>query len=214
MQYHWFLKSFSNYINTNYVRLGISSDQKDAIVLLWTNWVPKMNAYTDPNTYGSISITDINALYIATKFITTGVQGQVSSNPSVTLSGADYANLGIAKPKAHRTHVPAVRFAPIVTCISNTTLMPVFFAFNPSMPTKKKKPKDVAAIGVKIAFVGAGDPPPAAAAYVTQDSEGNTEFEMIVTADKVGKEMWIICFYISPTGEAGPDSAPFMVVIV
>ena len=113
MQYHWFLKSFSNYINTNYVRLGISSDQKDAIVLLWTNWVPKMNAYTDPNTYGSISITDINALYIATKFITTGVQGQVSSNPSVTLTGADYANLGIAKPKAHRTHVPAVRFAPI-----------------------------------------------------------------------------------------------------
>ncbi len=160
MQYHFFLKGMTNYINTNYVRLGISSDQKDAIVLLFTNWTPKMDAYTNCSTYGTVSITDINALYIATKLITTGVQGQISSNPTVTLTGADYANLGIAKPKARRTYVPAVKFAPVVSCISNTTLMPVFFAFNPSMPTKKKKPKDVGAIGVRIAFVGVGSPPP------------------------------------------------------
>ncbi len=214
MQYHFFLKGMTNYINTNFVRLGISSDQKDAIVLLFTNWTPKMDAYSNGSTYGPVSITDINALYIATKLITTGVQGQISSNPTVTLTGADYANLGIAKPKARRTHVPAVKFAPVVSCISNTTLMPVFFAANPNFPTQKRKPKDVRFIGVRLCFVKAGDPPPVFADFVTQDPEGHTEFEMPVTADKVTWELWIICYYISPTGEAGPDSTPFMVVIV
>ncbi len=213
LEFNFELKYFVAYITINFLELGISSDQKDAIVLLLTDWETPFADYTNPNTHNTITITAINDLYLENKRILEGVKLQIKSNPSITLTALDYANLYIPKPKSVRSHIPAVSYAPVVTCISNSHLLPVFFVADPNHPAKRGKPKDVKAIGVKICYAGVGATP-SADDYRIQQSEGRTEFEWPCPSDKVGKALWVICFYLSPTGEAGPDSNPASVTII
>ncbi len=156
----------------------------------------------------------MNTVYDEDKRIMDGVQMQIKSNPSITLTTVDYANLDIPKPKTGRTPVPAVNFAPVVSCIRNTHLLPVFFAANPNQPAKSAKPPKVGAIGLKICYTDAAGTAPPLDDYRIQQQEGRTEFELPQIVDKVGKKLWVICFYLSPTGEAGPDSEPCSVIIV
>ncbi len=214
LDYHFFFKAFSAYISTNFLALGISSDQKDEIVGLFTAWLLVFDDYTNPNFHNNISIGDINVLYITDHAITEGVKTQIKSNPSIELSGVDYVNLGIARPKKPRSNVPAKDFAPTITLVSNTHLTTKIFAMDPNRIGKKGKPKDVESIGYKTAYTGADAVPPVAEDYRRQEPEGSTVFEILSVGDKEGKRLWVICYYLSPTHEAGPDSRPFSIVIV
>jgi len=214
LDYHFFFKAFTAYIEIHFLELGITLEQKDAIVDAWDAWVLVFDDYVNPNEHNEISIGDVNSLYVTDHEMTEGVKTQISSNPSIELSGLDYVNLDIPRPKKPRTHVPAKDYAPTVSLISNPHLTPKFFAMDPTRPAKKGKPKDVAFIGLKICFTDVAATPPDADAYRIQRPEGNTIFEVICTGDKVGKRLWVICFYLSPTNEAGPDSAPFPIIIV
>ncbi len=207
------LKFFVAYIVVNFADLFLTSDQKDEIQAMWTDWGTPFDAYTDPNTHNTITVTAMNDLYIANRSAVDGVKQQIKSNPSITLTALDYANLYIPKPKTTRSRIPAVGYAPVVSCISNSHLLPVFFVADPNHPAKRGKPKDVAAIGVKICYAGVGATP-SADDYRIQQSEGRTEFEWPCPSDKVGKVLWVICFYLSPTGEAGPDSNPESITII
>ena len=157
----------------------------------------------------------MNTTYADDKRIMDGVQLQIKSNPSIELTTVDYANLDIPKPKTTKSRVPAVNFAPVVSCIRNTHLLPVFFAADPNRPAKSAKPPTVGAVGVKICYTEATvTAPPELDDYRVQQQEGRTEFELPQTAGNVGKKLWVICFYLSPTGEAGPDSEPCFIIIV
>ena len=214
LQFNYVLKAFVAYIVIHYLELGISVDQKDGLETNWTEWIPVIDTYTDPNSHNSISIGDMNLTYTDDKRIVDGVKMQIKSNPSIELTPIDYANLDITKPSKSKTRVPAVKFAPVVNCIRNTHLLPVFFAGNPNYPTQKAKPPTVGAVGVKICYTDATATAPPLDDYRVQQQEGKTEFEQPQIAANVGKKLWTICFYLSPTGEAGPDSEPCGVVIV
>ncbi len=214
LQFNYVFKAFVAYIVIHYLELGISLEQKLGLATNWTDWGPVIDTYTNPNLHNEITIGDMNLFYDEDKRIVDGVKLQIKSNPSIQLTPVDYANLDISKPNKSKARVQAVNYAPVVSCIRNTHLLPVFFAANPNYPAKKAKPAKVGAIGLKICFTAADAAAPTADDYRVQQQEGKTEFELPQIADKVGKKLWIICFYLSPTGEAGPDSAPCSVVIV
>ncbi len=214
LKYHFEFKSIKSYVEINYLDLGIPLAQKDSIVDQWDAWVIVFDDYTAPDTHNEISIGDINALYITDHAMTEALKLQISSNTTIELSGVDYANLYIPRPKKQRTNVPAKDFAPIISLIKNTHLDTEIFAMDPNRIGKKGKPKDVESIGYKIVYTDAAATPPAIDDYRRQEPEGSTIFEILSTGDKEGKRLWVICYYLSPTHEAGPDSEPFSIIIV
>jgi len=215
LQFNYVLKAFVAYIVIHYEDLGISEDQKDEIEPLWPAWGPFIDAYSNPNEHNEITIGNMNLVYVEDKRIVDGVKLQIKSNPSIELSPVDYANLDIPKPKKKRTNVPVLNYAPVVSCVRNTHLLPVYFAADPNHPAKHAKPEDADAIGVKICYTEATvTAAPELDDYRIQQQEGKTEFELPQTAGNVGKKLWVICFYLSPTGEAGPDSEPCFIIIV
>ena len=214
MRFHFFFKAFVAYIDLNFAALGIIPATRTVLDNMWTAWGPVYDAYTNPNTHGTITITDMIALYLEDLKYTEAIKKQVLSNLDIVLTGADYANLDITKPTKKRAKVPPLKYAPSVACFSIVHLLPSFFAFDPFHPTFKRKPKDVAKIGVKIAWTKVDEAAPLLKDYQMQIPENTTEFEFPVTSDKVGLRLWVICFYLSPTGEAGPDSEPIFVVII
>jgi hypothetical protein len=214
LQFNYVLKAFVAYIIIHYLELGISLEQKDGLALNWTDWGPVIDTYTNPNSHNTISIGDMSLAYTEDKRIVDGVKLQIKSNPSIELTPIDYANLDIPKPNKSKTRVPAVNYAPVVSCIRNTHLLPVYFAGDPNQPARVAKPPKVGAIGVKICYTDATGTAPPLDDYRVQQQEGKTEFEQPQTAANVGKKLWTICFYLSPTGEAGPDSEPCSVIIV
>ncbi len=150
LQFNYVLKAFVAYIVIHYLELGISLEQKDGIEPLWTGWGPVIDAYTNPNQHNEITIGDMNLLYDEDKRIVDAVKQQIKSNPSIVLTPVDYANLDIPKPTKKRTNVPVLKYAPVVSCIRNSHLLPVFFGADPNHPAKHAKPADADAIGVKI----------------------------------------------------------------
>ena len=101
--------------------------------------------------------------------------------------------------------------SPALACIFQSPLMLTFIAINPLLPFKKAKPFN---IGLKMAITDAGAPPPKPEAYIRQENETTTEFEMLFTSDQVGKTCYLIGFYIDAKGVAGKDGIPCVVTIV
>ena len=214
LNYNFFLKFFVAYITANFSRLGLTVATKNSIIALYPDaWLNTFDPYTDPNSNRSAAVNDMNALYLANYAITEAAKAQIAKNPLVTLTGTDRNNLDIPMPVKRRTKIAAVDFAPSIALLFNSYLLPVIFVFDPSRPTKKLKPKDVGFIGFKIAYT-TDTIPPKPEDYRAQANETSTEIELPQTVDKLGLRLWIIAYYVSPTGEQGPDSEPFSVVIV
>jgi hypothetical protein len=214
LNYNFTLKFFVAYIVANYIRLRVPVETKDAIAALYpVEWTNVFDPYTDPNSNRTIVANNMNALYVTDYAITEATRSAIAKNPLITLTGTDRANLGIPVPVKRRANIPALTYSPSIALISNTYLLPVIFAFDPHFPTKKRKPKDAAYIGLKIAYT-VDATPPKPEDYRAQPVEGSTEIELPQTVDKLNLRLWIIAYYVSPTGEQGPDSEPFSVVIV
>ena len=86
--------------------------------------------------------------------------------------------------------------------------------FDPSFPTKKPKPSGVKFIGCIIAYTDADAPEPSFAEYSTRVPETKRVFSILYSTDKAGKKMWVICWYMSPTGKPSPMSVTFSLVTV
>ncbi len=211
--YYFFLKEFVAYVVANQANLNVSDTQKTTLEGMWTNYQGFMNAYTNPTTYGPGSESNIHGAYNTDSIYTGRIQGQIKSNPAITLTGTARLALDIPEDKPHRTHVPVSDIRPSVTFLSKTPLTIKIFVFNPANPTKKGKEKDVAAVGYRIAITDADAAAPALSAYELQLPKKKTVFDTFYTSDQVGKRVWIIAFYLNPTGEAGPDGEPFSTLI-
>ncbi len=216
LRFNFYFIAFAEYINLTGVatRLGISATQKTEMNDKLTDFNDKILLYVAPDTNNPGTVNDMNIVYKESYILTERFKKQIKANTSVTLTGRDRLNLDIPQEKNRRGHIPVPDISPAVLCVQCVHLMMSFIAFDPTNPFKRAKPKDVASIGVKIAFANADGGDPAPEDYTKQDAEKQTEFEMLFTADQVGKKIYVICYYFNPRGEAGPDSLPCSVVII
>lgn len=212
--YYFFLKEFAAYVAAHFAELGVSEDQSNELNDLWTDYLAKTEAYTSPITYGPASNSNINGAYNICFPFTEGIRGQIKSNPSIALDGTDRLALDIPVEKPKRGHIPIPSISPNISLINKKELMIEFFAFNPELPAKKAKPKDVTQIGIKMVITDVDAPEPRPASYVMQLPETKTIFEKFFTSDQVGKKLWMKAFYLNARGEAGPEGEVFSVVII
>ncbi len=216
LQFNFYFIAFANYLNRTSIapRMGISSTQRTDMNTALADYATKITTYSSPDTHNSGTTNDMIISFKDAYLLVESYKTQIESNSIVVLTGTDRNNLGIAVPVSRRSRIPVPTIRPAVLCVFITNLMMKFICFDPTNPFRRAKPKDVWSIGVKIAITGVDSPEPRLEEYQKLDPEKNTEFEMLFTADQVGKKLYIICYYLNNRGEAGPDSLPFSVTII
>jgi len=216
MLYNFFIRPFVAFVlkPVNIARFGITTDQATTLQGVHDDFIIKFDAYANPSTHDPDTIAEVNISYLDCVKISESIKKQISSNTTVTLIPEERRLLDIPVPAPRRNHVKVPDIEPAVVCVSKSYLSMGFIALNPEAPFKKGKPKDVASVGIKMAVVAAGAPAPNPKDYVIQNPEKNIEFEMIFTADQLGKTVYIICYYLNNRGEAGKDGMPFSATII
>jgi hypothetical protein len=215
MMFNFFILAFGPFVllPLNVIRFGITPDQVTALTAMLADWKIKFGAYSDPNTWNTNSINDVNTLYLAFFKLTEGIKKQISANTTVVLLNLERIILDIKSPTARRSHVKVPDFSPVMICIEKLSMMMKIIAMNPVNPFDRKKPDGADSIGYRIAITDAGviaKPEN----YVTQVPETSTEFELLFTLDQVGKTVWIIAFYINARGEVGADGFAYSTTIL
>ena len=213
LKFHFFFKGFVAYIVANATDLLISPEQVTLLSDNWTTWEQKFKAYTTPDTHNSVSTSDINDAFETISPKAETIRIQIRDNTDIVLSGAAKINLNIRAVDKNHTKVLPPDFAPSIGLVKVGNLSVDLFVMDPNHPSKKAKPDGAKFIGSMVAFTGSDALPPALDAYTTRVPEGKTNFSILYSSDKIGKKMWIICYYMSPTGKPSPLSAPLGVVM-
>lgn len=175
---------------------------------LWEKWEEEFNKYISPREQIR---SNISREYDKCFEFLAGLRTRLKSDTTLKLDGNDKEYIQINLNTKSIGKIPVTNFAPVLACILQTERMVKFFAFDPKHPHKKKKPHGAAFIGIKIAFVKQGGEAPASDDYKTQLQEKKSIFELSYPAHKLKMILYIIVYYISPTGEAGRESKPIMV---
>lgn len=210
LKFHCFFRAFVAYIDTHATDLLISSEQVDKLDALYEDWLVKYEAYITPNTHGFPSISDIKVAYVACSGLTDTLRTQIRDNSDIQLSGEAQLNLNIVRTDKSRSSILPLDYAPSLALVSVTNWAVEVFVMDPKHPIKRAKPKNVKLIGLMIAYTDTPQPPNDEA-YKVMNPEGKTTFSILFTNDKLGKYMWIVCWYMTATGKPSPASKPLMV---
>lgn len=214
LKFNYFFKAFVAYIVAHATELMISPDQATNLEEDWLDWNLKNGAYTTPDTHGPVSISDINVAYEEYAPKAETIRVQIRDNSAIVLNGTDRVNLDIKiVSKSHSKILPR-DFAPSIGLVKNNRLELEIFVFDSAQPAKKSKPTGVKFIGSAVAYTGADGAEPPRDAFATRVPEGKTIFSILYPTDKVGKKIWVICWYMSPTGKPSPESITFSIVLV
>ncbi|MEP7170154.1 MAG: hypothetical protein ABI855_12345 [Bacteroidota bacterium] len=202
------------YLNTNKIRLAVTTGQVTDTGNFLTDWNTKYGIYITPSTHTSESVKDINDLYNLFHPYYIGVVQQIKNNKSITLTGGDIAALHIHVDAPHRHHVERPAFAPSNTMIKSTHLVNKIFTSNPNPPHEDDiaLPADVSRIGRKLAVV----PPaeiPRPEQYHNLETVGSTTFDLVFDPAQEAAKCYLITWYENNRGEAGPPSNPVSFVI-
>jgi len=216
LKYNFFVNAFIPYVTlpANVTRYGLTVGEVSQLTAFLTLWNSKFASYVDPLMYGPISVDGVNTAYLSGFPLTQSIRNKIKGNVSLTLSSEEKAISMLRASDTVWSRAPLPKNAPTLACIFTTSMMMRFLAINPELPFKKAKPPYVHAIGVKMAIVGVGSPPPPPEAYVRLDDETETIFETLFTAGQVGKVAYVIAFYVNSRNEAGNDSLPYIITIV
>ena len=168
LKFNFFLKEFVAYSVTNQSDLNLSDEQITNLQFRWTGWLTKINAYTNPTTYGPGTKSDIIGAFNDDSIYVGGIQGQVKSNPSVTLTGTGRLALDIPADKPHRGHVPVSIIRPLITFLKKLPMEIVIFVSDPESPGKTGKPEDVYSIGTRMVITAADAAEPKPEEFVMQ----------------------------------------------
>ena len=214
--YKLFLDFFVAFVllPANIIRFGITPDQSDSLTSESDDFYKKFKFYVDPNEYSTPVVNDMTVSYLKCLITTDSIRKQIRSNVSIIISGVERWILDIPTPAPFRSHVKVPDIQPAVVCVFQSSMLMKFVAFDPSAPFKRGKPKDVNSIGIKTCIVAKGAPAPDIKDYINQTPEKNIEFEMLFTADQVGKTLYIICYYLNNRNEAGKDGLAYSVTII
>jgi hypothetical protein len=205
------------YVAANATRLQVSAGMVTTIQNALTDYNLKYTTYITPATHTEQSIIDINASYDVFHVEMQALKQTIKNNKAVTLTGADYTAIAIHEDAAHRGHIPAPTISPINTITDNKHLVVYFFTHEPASTggvTERALPVDIGKIGRKLAVVAATAAAPADAAYVHINDTGATHYHLVFDATQEGMKGYLITWYKSPTGEAGPESAPLSFPII
>ena len=212
--YYYYFKAFQNYVIKNNAALGVSDDLAKALGSKWTDvFSTAFDPYTDPLTNGPITASDMNgALNDCAPFVE-GVRLGIKNNPLVKLSATDRAYLLIPIEKARKSKIPVTKAKPNVTSTGKSSMSIGLFVYDPEFPDKTTKPYGAGSYGWKIAIMPVGVVP-VDTDYATQIPEKNSKFQRLLTLPDVGKQFWMIAYYLSPTNEKGEDGEAFNTLII
>ena len=195
--YNFFLRIFVNYINNNQVRLQLAAQ---ALVLtdMWKAWTINFDMYTDPAQNNGGVTSDMNGLYNTNYVITEGIKNVLRGNVAIVpLTGADRLSLVIPIVATRKSKIPVTKAKPNVTSTGKSSMSIGLFVFDPEFPDKTTKPYGAGSYGWKIAIMPVGVVP-VDTDYATQIPEKNSKFQRLLTLPDVGKQFWMIAYYLSP----------------
>ncbi|HEX7413352.1 MAG TPA: hypothetical protein VF411_04840 [Bacteroidia bacterium] len=202
------------YIVENAPRLQVSTGINSTATTIQngeTDYNLKYDKYINPATHTEQSIIDINTSYDTFHPIMQALKQTLKHNKAITLTGADFTAIHIHQDAAHRVHIPAPTISPINTVTVNKHLVVYFFSHAPASTggvTERSLPTDVGKLGRKVAIVANGAAAPADKDYVHINDTGATHYHLVFDPTQVDMKGYLITWYKSPTGEAGPASLP------
>ena len=214
LRYNFFVNSFIPYVTTPdaIIRYGLTPLQVDALAAFMKKWNNDFGSYVNPLTISKIIVNAINGDYQSGFLLLQSIRSLIKNNTTITLSSEEKAVCEIFTPAKRGGGIP--KTSPSLACYMQFALRLLFTAINPALLHSGAKPKGVSYLGLKIAITEAGAPAPKPEDYIRQENETVTDFEMLFTADQVGKTLYIIGFYVNSKGEAGKDGIPCVVTIV
>ncbi len=178
----------------NQTRLGISDDQKDELILLKDQWDKAFQNYTEPETYGKLSIAIQNKVYRMCKLVTDGLTQQLKTSKSITLEELDFIIFNIHKDasrtKASKPTATAVVIQRLVSHLNNEYLVS-----DVANPSSGAKPKGTKRVKVVMIVLDAKAGIPTIDMLKAEMESGTMRFDIPFTEDQIGMIAYIaVCF--------------------
>ena len=207
-----------DYLSTdgNGARVGLITARMDSIIARRAEIDAAFNLYVNPLKQTSAVILDMETKFKRAHTEWASIQQMIKNNMDVELTAEDISALHIHIDHPSHHVIPALEFCPGNVVTKQAHLVTRIFTLNPTEghSSDKFKPPGAGKIGRKIAFVKPGDPAPAAADYETMDAIGAVQYNLIFNPEDVNKQAYFITWYISPTGEASPESLPIVFSVI
>jgi hypothetical protein len=210
--YNIFFTYFVPYILANRVRLGVSIIQAGQLSTYLGTWNTLFGLYADPETFGSITIGDMNTFYDTLKKYVDGLKQQIKTTLGLVLTSTDYRVTQIHKDLQRRTSISRPKEEAAVSLRKLTHGVNYFSAYDVDNPTKAGKPKDVKKIGIRlytrkrstgeIVEVIVSD-------LLIQPDSGSMKFELHFLDTQAGDEGFVAVCFINDKGEKGEWSQIF-----
>ncbi len=166
--------------------------------------------YTNTDSHAG-AVKDMKEWYDATHKITEDLKKVLKANDEITLTGTDYMKIHIHENLDPRKKVPGSTITPENDCIKTTHCVNRIFTSNPTegYQAETALPTDVKQVGRKVVYVKHGDAMPARSAFTLLPAIGATTYDIICTPEQAHMQGYLITWYISPTGEPGPECDPY-----
>lgn len=207
--------NFDAYLTDNATRLEVATAQVTLVTATLTTWNTAFTQYVTPATHTSIAVEGMRRAFDTAYHLVLGLRQQVKHNRNITLSAADFSNLGIHIDKTTLTPSPIPSQTPINTLLATNHLVNTLSASMPKQGEQnhRGKPEHVHSIGQEIAVLDA-DIDPTPNDYHSIDSIGSTTFDISFNQSEVGKTCHLITWYINPRNESGPKSPALSFMII
>jgi len=203
-------------VDENKTRLDLSTAFIERAGEIKTDYNNKYTLYIDPATHSDQNIKNMKMAYDEYLPFFQKTKVMLKNDLMVTLLGEDYANIFIHKDAEPRTRVPAPKYAPICNVKEQSHLKVRIITTNsdPDDTGEVKLPVDVEKLGRKLSFTAIDEGAPAMDTYKTIEIIGAADYTLSFDEDKIGKKVWLISWYINPTGEVGPNSYPISFIVI
>ncbi len=215
--YSIFFNYFVPYILANRVRLGVSMPQAVQLSSYLTTWNTLFGLYSDPETFGTISIGDMNDFYDIVRKYVDGLKQQIKSTVGLVLTTTDYKVTQIHKDVTPRGSIPRPEEEAAVSLRKSTHGVNYFSAYDVANPTKAGKPKDVKRIGIRLftrkRLTGEVVEVTMADLVILPDS-GSMKFDLHFLDTQAGDEGFVAVCFINDKGEKGEWSQIFPFSII
>ena len=178
----------------NQARLGISDDQKAELIDLKKQWDNAFTNYTEPTTYGKLSVATVNRMYRICKLITDGITQQLKNNKGISLLDLDFIIFNIhinnAKSKILKPSEQAGLILKSVNHLNNE-----FQAIDIADPTDGAKPKYVKRLKIVMLVLDAKAAIPTIDMLKAEMESGSMRFDIPFTEDQIGMIAYVaVCF--------------------
>ena len=214
LQFHAWFSVLRPFLIENEKRYKFNEEMLLKLEKHWKEWNKVYLLYISKTTHTDANIKAINTNHLTCfRFLAT-IRKNIKFIFDLELTEKENLFLKMNKNTKVSGKTAVTGYAPCICILKNQSRQVTFFAFDPLRIHTKQNPPGAERIGYKLAYTEIDALEPSGDEYKKAGNQKKSMIELSIPSDKTKMRLYIIVYYISPSGEEGIDSFPIMIKLL